>query len=65
MAASSLLGGTLRTLPPLVRSAAHEQLGLEVHGLLVGRQVTPPMQALCTHLHQFKSWSAVDPGGAA
>ena len=31
----------------------------QVHGLLVGDRVTPPMQALCTHLHVFKSWSAV------
>ena len=38
---------------------AHEELGLEVHGLLVGRNVTPPMQELCTHLHVFRSWSAV------
>lgn len=40
--------------------AAHEDLGLEVHGLLVGRNVTEPMKELCTHLHVFKSWSAVD-----
>lgn len=39
--------------------AAHETLGLEVHGLLVGRHVTDPMRALCTHLHVFQSWSAV------
>ena len=44
--------------------AAQDSLGLEVHGLLVGRAVTPPMQALCTHLHVFKSWSVVAPGGA-
>lgn len=42
-------------------AAAKEQLGLEVHGLLVGRNVTPPMEALCTHLHVFKSWSVVAP----
>ena len=42
---------------------AGERQGLEVHGLLVGRDVTPPMQELCTHLHVFKSWSAV--GAAA
>ena len=40
-------------------AAARESLGLEVHGLLVGSTVTPPMQALCTHLHIFKSWSTV------
>jgi uncharacterized protein with von Willebrand factor type A (vWA) domain len=34
-------------------------LGLEVHGLLVGKDVTEPMKELCTQLHQFKSWSAV------
>lgn len=39
--------------------AAQRDLGLEVHGLLVGRQITDPMRALCTHLHLFKSWSAV------
>lgn len=38
---------------------AREALGLEVHGLLVGRNVTEPMKELCTHLHVFKSWSAV------
>lgn len=37
----------------------HQDLGLEVHGLLVGTQVTPAMEQLCTHLHLFKSWSAV------
>ena len=40
-------------------AAARESLGLQVHGLLVGRNVTPPMEALCTHLHIFKSWSTV------
>lgn len=39
--------------------AAEENLGLEVHGLLVGRKVTEAMEQLCTHLHVFKSWSAV------
>jgi uncharacterized protein with von Willebrand factor type A (vWA) domain len=38
---------------------ATETMGLEVHGLLVGRNVTEPMKELCTHLHVFKSWSAV------
>jgi uncharacterized protein with von Willebrand factor type A (vWA) domain len=38
---------------------ATETMGLEVHGLLVGRNVTEPMKQLCTHLHVFKSWSAV------
>ena len=44
-------------------AAARGTLGLEVHGLLVGRAVTPPMEALCSHLHLFKSWSVV--GGGA
>jgi hypothetical protein len=44
-------------------AAARQSLGLEVHGLLVGRNVTAPMQALCSHLHVFRSWSVV--GGAA
>lgn len=38
-------------------------LGLEVHGLLVGSDVTLPMKDLCTHVHVFKSWSSV--GGQA
>jgi len=38
---------------------ATETMGLEVHGLLVGRNTTEPMKQLCTHLHVFKSWSAV------
>lgn len=40
-------------------AAAHDELGLEVHGLLVSSQVSDSMQQLCTHLHVFKSWSAV------
>ena len=40
--------------------AAVDDLGLEVHGLLVGQQdTTLAMQDICTHLHVFKSWSAV------
>jgi uncharacterized protein with von Willebrand factor type A (vWA) domain len=38
---------------------AHEEMGLEVHGLLVSSQVSESMQKLCTHLHVFKSWSKV------
>jgi uncharacterized protein with von Willebrand factor type A (vWA) domain len=38
---------------------AHEDMGLEVHGLLVSSQVSESMQKLCTHLHVFKSWSVV------
>ncbi|WIA19969.1 hypothetical protein OEZ85_005847 [Tetradesmus obliquus] len=40
-------------------AAAHDELGLEVHGLLVSSQVSDSMEKLCTHLHVFKSWSAV------
>lgn len=40
-------------------AAAHEDMGLEVHGLLVSSQVSESMQKLCTHLHVFKSWSVV------
>jgi uncharacterized protein with von Willebrand factor type A (vWA) domain len=39
--------------------AAKADLGLEVHGLLVGPRITAPMEELCSHLHVFKSWSAV------
>lgn len=39
---------------------AQEDLGLQVHGLLVGRNITEPMKQLCTNLHVFKSWSAVE-----
>jgi hypothetical protein len=39
---------------------AKEDLGLEVHGLLVGREAAKEeMKMLCTHLHTFKSWNAV------
>ncbi|KAI8470513.1 MAG: hypothetical protein J3K34DRAFT_454053 [Monoraphidium minutum] len=40
-------------------SAAHEDMGLEVHGLLVSSRASDAMAALCTHLHLFKSWTAV------
>lgn len=36
-----------------------DDLGLEVHGLLVGNDVTPAMEDLCSHLHVFKSWGVV------
>lgn len=40
--------------------AAKAALGLEVHGLLVGRKDSAEvMERLCTHLHVFKSWNAV------
>ncbi len=38
---------------------AHTELGLEVHGLLVSSKASDAMTKLCTHLHLFKSWSAV------
>ena len=40
-------------------SAAQEDMGLEVHGLLVSSRASEAMQRLCTHLHMFKSWTAV------
>jgi hypothetical protein len=40
-------------------AAAHEDMGLEVHGLLVSSRASDAMQRLCTHLHLFKSWTAV------
>jgi len=39
---------------------AKAELGLEVHGLLVGRSdSSPAMDAICSHLHVFQSWNAV------
>jgi len=38
---------------------AVDDLGLEVHGVIVGNSVTKVMEDLCTHLHVFKSWTAV------
>ena len=40
---------------------AKEEMGLKVHGLLVGEPGAGAdvMDALCTHTHTFKSWSAV------
>lgn len=39
---------------------AKVELGLEVHGLLVGRSdSSPAMDAICSHLHVFQSWNAV------
>ncbi len=41
--------------------AAKEEMGLKVHGLLVGEPGAGKdvVEALCTHTHTFKSWSAV------
>lgn len=40
---------------------AHEEMGLEVHGLLVGRDDggSQAIKDICTHVHQFESWTAV------
>lgn len=39
---------------------AKADLGLEVHGLLVGRSdSSPAMDSICTHTHMFQSWNAV------
>lgn len=39
---------------------ARKELGLEVHGLLVGRSDTSPaMDQVCDHINVFKSWNAV------
>ena len=45
--------------PPLVNNPLPLCSGLEVHGLLVSPQVSSAMKELCTHLHVFKSWTAV------
>eukprot|EP00891_Asterochloris_glomerata_P001609 jgi/Astpho2/1609/e_gw1.00028.9.1_t len=40
---------------------AKEELGLEVHGLMVGRSdTTPAMEAFCSHLHVFQSWGVLN-----
>ncbi len=40
--------------------SAKADLGLEVHGLLVGRSdSSPAMDRICTHTHVFQSWNAV------
>jgi len=38
---------------------AVNDLGLEVHGVIVGNDTTQVMRDLCTHIHVFKSWTAV------
>jgi hypothetical protein len=40
-------------------AVAQEDMGLEVHGLLVSSRANETMTKLCTHLHLFKSWTAV------
>ena len=45
---------------------AKEELGLTVHGLLVGQRVTEPMEAICRDpsgketISVFRSWGVVD-----
>lgn len=42
--------------------AAHDSMGLEVHGLLVGGRESQAMKEFATHLHVFKAWDAVKAG---
>lgn len=44
-------------------NSANKDFALEVHGLMVSSTVSEAMQKLCTHIHVFKSWTAV--GGKA
>ena len=37
----------------------HEELGLEIHGLLVGNSQSDAMEAVCSHLHVFEAWNKV------
>ncbi|KAK9838520.1 hypothetical protein WJX81_004867 [Elliptochloris bilobata] len=41
---------------------ARAELGLQVHGLLVGKddEASEAMRVICSHLHVFRSWSAVE-----
>lgn len=45
---------------------AKEELGLTVHGLLVGQRVTEPMETICSDpagkstIHVFRNWGVVD-----
>jgi uncharacterized protein with von Willebrand factor type A (vWA) domain len=41
---------------------AKEELGLSVHGLLVGQRVTEPMEQICSDgkINVFKNWGVVD-----
>lgn len=38
---------------------AKESLGLEVHGLLVGRNVSEALAEFASHVHTFKAWDSV------
>lgn len=33
-----------------------KDFGLQVHGLLVGKMDSAPMERICSHLHVFQSW---------
>ena len=39
--------------------AARDDMGLEIHGLLVGNSESKAMEVFTTHLHVFKAWDAV------
>ena len=42
---------------------AGEDLGLKVHGLLVGRREdSSAIENFCTNVHHFTAWNAVDSG---
>ncbi len=45
--------------------AARDEMGLEVHGLLVGNHGSGVMRQFATHLHVFKAWDAVKARGQA
>lgn len=38
---------------------AKESLGLEVHGLLVGRHASDALAEFASHIHTFKAWDSV------
>lgn len=38
---------------------AIQDLGLEVHGLMVSSQASRVMDEICTHIHVFKAWDTV------
>lgn len=42
---------------------AKETLGLEVHGLLVGRHASEALAEFASHVHTFKAWDSVTARG--
>lgn len=40
---------------------AKENMGLEVHGLLVGRHASEALAEFASHVHMFKAWDNVQP----